>query len=410
MTGPGTSRTGGVGVHQAGVRQAGVHGAEVRQAGVHQFVPMLHVGDAVGRHTLAIRDRLRSRGVPSEIYVELDDPETADQTRPASTYPESARPDDVLVYQFATASALVDRLMARPERLVVNYHNVTPPPLFSPWDTGLVLHQLRARGELARLAGRAALGVAVSEVNRADLVQAGFAATEVVPPVVDLPGAGDSVGGQAGGRTGGQAGSRAGSQAGDQPAGRQEARRHGAQWLAVGRLAPNKAVEDVIAALLAYRAKYDPAAELLVVGKPAVPSYVAAVHRYVADLGLTGAVRFTGRVDDDELAAAYRSADVLVVSSEHEGFCLPVVEAMARGLPVVAYREGALPEVLGNAGVLLGSKGPVVMADAIRRLQVDDGWRATLVAAGLARVPALGLDSAGDRLVDLLLGVRDREG
>jgi len=363
--------------------------------GVHQFVPMLHVGDAVGKHTLAIRDGLRSRGVRSEVYVELDDPDTADQTRPASAYPEDARPGDVLVYQFATASALVDGLLARPEPLVVNYHNITPPTLFSPWDTGLVLHQARARHELDALADRAVLGVAVSEVNRADLVAAGFVATEVVPPVVDLPpeAAPDGTVTKVG---------RSGVDAG-RPGG-------GARWLAVGRLAPNKALEDTVAALLAYRIRHDPAAELLVVGKEAVPSYVDAVHRYVADLGLVGAVRFAGKVTDEGLAAAYAGSDVLVVSSEHEGFCLPVVEAMARGLPVVAYREGAVPEVLGDAGVLLDTKDAVAVADAVRRVLSDDGLRAAVVAAGLKRVPALQLATAGDRMVDLLLGVRDRTG
>ncbi|HEY5246030.1 MAG TPA: hypothetical protein VIJ60_10210, partial [Acidimicrobiales bacterium] len=151
---------------------------------IHQFVPMLHVGDAVGQHTLAVQRILRSRGIESEIYVELDDAETAGSTRLVSTYTD--RPDDVLVYQFATASALADRLLTTSGRLVVNYHNVTPPELFAPWDNGLARHQVRAQQELADLAERAVLGVAVSEVNRADLTAAGFVATEVVPPIVGL--------------------------------------------------------------------------------------------------------------------------------------------------------------------------------------------------------------------------------
>jgi len=355
--------------------------------GIHQFVPMLHVGDAVGQHTVAVRAILAARGIRSEIYVELDDPDTVAETRPASAYPESAEPGDVLVYQFATASALADRLAERPEPLVVNYHNVTPAALFAPWDNGLARHQLRAQQELGRLAGRAVLGVAVSEVNRADLVAAGFGATEVVPPIVRLDPAA-ATGGEPGG--------------GDRP------RRTGARWLAVGRLAPNKALEDTVTALLAYRSRHDPTAELVVVGKPALPAYVRAVHRYVADLGLADAVRFAGKVADSALDEAYATADVLVVSSEHEGYCLPVVEAMAAGLPVVAYREGALPEVLGDAGVLVPTKDPVAVADAVHRLQADGDWRAAVVAAGRARVPALGLDRAGDRLVDLLLQVRRR--
>ena len=354
-------------------------------SGIHQFVPMLHVGDAVGQHTVAVRDILVARGIGSEIYVDLDDPETAEQTRPASSYPSRAQVGDVLVYQLATASELAERLAGRTERLVVNYHNITPPPLFAPWDDGLARHQVQAHAELRRLAARAVLGVAVSELNRGDLVDADFAATAVVPPVVQLPAEGGP--------------SAANSE--------RAARRQGAKWLAVGRLAPNKAIEDTVAALLAYRLRHDPAAELLVIGKPALPGYAAALRRYVADLGLIDAVHFVGRVSDAVLTAAYADADVLVVSSEHEGFCLPVVEAMAHGLPVVAFREGALPEVLGDGGVLLYSKDPLAVADAVRRLQTDDPWRAQRVAAGRAHLPSLGLATAGERLVDLLMAVRD---
>jgi L-malate glycosyltransferase len=346
-------------------------------SGIHQFVPMLHVGDAVGRHTVAVRSVLRQRGLASEIYVELDDPETTGETRPAAAYAAEASAGDLLVYQFATASDLADLLAERPERLVVNYHNVTPPELFAPWDNGLARHQVRARSELARLARRACLGVAVSEVNRADLVADGFAATAVVPPVVELASA-------------------------DGPGARRSPPGTGARWLSVGRLAPNKAVEDAVAALFAYRCRIDPRAELVVVGKPALPVYSTALRRYAAELGLADAVHFRGRVGDRSLAEAYAEADVLVVTSEHEGFCLPVVEAMAHGLPVVAYRQGALAEVLGGAGVLLEEKDPLTVAEAVHRVLSDAGRRAELVAAGHERLAALRLDEAGPRLADLL--------
>ena len=347
---------------------------------VHQFVPMLHRGDAVGEHTLAIAERLRRAGVASEIYVELDDPETVELTRPASRYPAEARAGDLLVYQLATASAMAAWLAARPERLVVNYHNITPPELFSPWDTGLVHHQLRAQSELAQLARRAVLGVAVSEVNRADLVRAGFAATAVVPPVVELP--------------------PPTTEAGDRP------RQLGARWLTVGRLAPNKAVHDTMAGLLAYRRLYDPEATLTVVGRPAVATYVRALHRYVADLGLVDAVTFAGRVDARGLAEAYDQADVVVVTSEHEGFCLPLVEAMVHGVPVVAFSEGAVPDVVGSAGLLLERKDPLALAEAVGRVQHDPELRASLVAAGAERPGQLGLAEAGERMVEVLLGAR----
>ena len=349
---------------------------------VHQFVPMLHEADAVGQHTQCLQDLLRAAGFESEIYVERDDPGTAGRTRSADAY--RARPDDVLVYQLATASDMVPWLLEQPGRIVVNYHNVTPPALMAAWDNSLARLHVRAAGELAALATRAVLGIAVSEVNRADLHQAGFAATEVVPPLVPLVTDGSA-------RTSGSVAAPAHS-----------GRRQGGRWLVVGRLAPNKAVEDTMAALFVYRRRHDPGATLLVVGRPALAAYADALHAYRVELGLTSAVTFAGRVDEDRLRDAYRSADVLVVTSEHEGFCLPLVEAMSHGLPVVAYGAPGVREVLGDAGVLLDTKDPHRLADAVHGVLTDPDRRAELVAAGSRRLAALHLDTAGERMVDVL--------
>ncbi len=184
-------------------------------SGVHQFVPMLHRSDAVGRHTLALRDVLAARGITSRMYVELADPDTASETRPFATYEDDAAPGDVLVYQFATASAIASWLHGRPETLVVNYHNVTPPEFYAPWDNAMARHQLRAQAELRGLAPRAALGLAVSAFNESELRGAGFARTAVVPPaaIVDT----DGVPRAAAGRSGGPGSEPAGSAWGGSP-------------------------------------------------------------------------------------------------------------------------------------------------------------------------------------------------
>src|SRR6202043_741160 len=144
-----------------------------------------------------------------------------------------------------------------------------------------------------------------------------------------------------------------------------------AHWLAVGRGSPNKALESTVAALAVARSHGAPGATLHIIGRPATDSYVTALHRYVAELGLAGSVRFTGHASDAAVASAYADADVLVVTSEHEGFCVPVVEAMSAGLPVVAFDQGAVPEVLGEAGVLVSDKDPYALADAIGALLAD---------------------------------------
>jgi glycosyltransferase involved in cell wall biosynthesis len=349
---------------------------------VHQFVPMLHRSDAVGRHTLRLREVLAERGLTSHIYVELEDPETAEETRPFARYAAESGPGDVLVYQLATASDLAAFLAARTEPLVVNYHNVTPPDLYAPWNNAMARHQLRAQIELRQLAPRAALGLAVSAFNESELREAGYARTAVVPPAAMLPA---------------DAGSSAARRA-PPPS--------GARWITVGRLAPNKGIECAVMALLVTRAHHDPDATLQVVGRPVVPAYTRALHRYIDEMGLGDAVTFSGPLSDTALAGAMAAADVLVVTSRHEGFGVPVIEAMTRGLPVVANRAGALPEVVGDGGLLVDASDPYALADAVARLLTDADLRASLPATAMARVAALDLAGAGARAADVIVGLR----
>jgi glycosyltransferase involved in cell wall biosynthesis len=343
---------------------------------VHQFVPMLHRSDAVGRHTLRLRDVLHERGITSQIYVEMTDPETSSETRPFTSYPDEAKAGDVLLYQFATTSAIAPWLRTRPETLVVNYHNVTPPEYYAPWNNGMARHQLLAQTQLRELAPCAALGLAVSAFNEAELREAGFAHTAVVPPAAMAPGA---PGTRGAGTT-----------------------RPGGRWLSVGRLAPNKAIECAVMGLLVMRAHHDPGATLDVVGRPVVASYTEALHRFVAELGLQDAVRFAGSVSDDALVDLMAGSDVLLVTSGHEGFGVPVLEAMTLGLPVVANDAGALPEVVGDAGVLVDARDPYAVAGAVARVQRDADLRTTLAAAAGRRIAAFDLPGAAGRAVDLV--------
>jgi glycosyltransferase involved in cell wall biosynthesis len=184
------------------------------------------------------------------------------------------------------------------------------------------------------------------------------------------------------------------------------ARSEGARWLTVGRLAPNKAVQNALMALLVARAHHDHGATIDVIGKTVVPAYTTALRRFSATLGLHDAVSFVGRLDDDALEQAMAQADVMVVTSEHEGFGVTVVEALRRGLPVVANQAGALPEVLGDSGVLVDAADPYELAAAVADLLGDTKRRATLAEAGRAQVMRLGLDTAGARFVEQVRALR----
>ena len=146
----------------------------------------MHAGDAVGRHTQRLRDAIVARGIPSRIYVQGTEAMTASETEEFSAYAATSHPGDVLVYQFATVSDLAPWLTARQETLVVNYHNVTPPELYEPWDQEIARIQQRARRELHVMAPRTALAIADSTFNVADLTAAGYGATAVVPPIAAI--------------------------------------------------------------------------------------------------------------------------------------------------------------------------------------------------------------------------------
>jgi glycosyltransferase involved in cell wall biosynthesis len=348
---------------------------------IHQFVPMLHRDDAVGRHTLRIRDVLHDRGIHSNVYVEVIDPDTAAETKLFTTYEADAQRGDLLLYQLATASNLAPWLAGRRETLAVSYHNVTPPELYAAWNNPMARHQLRALQELRQLAPRTTLAIAVSRFNEAQLKEQGYARTAVVPPAAMAP-------------TG-----TAGATSDRAPAATSNA---GERWLSVGRVAPNKGIELALMALLVTHAHHDPNATLEVIGRPVVPAYSRALERFVDELGLRHAVSFRGQVNDDDLIGAMAASDVLVAASRHEGFGVPVIEAMAMGLPVVANEAGALPEIVGDAGVLVDALDPYALAAGIEEIRRDPALQRSLEDRAARRVAALDLPTAGDRTVDLL--------
>lgn len=354
---------------------------------VHQFVPALIPRDATGSHTLLLRKALRDAGWRSEIFAEATHDELSGETIRVEEYPAHAAPGDVLVYQFSTSSVVADFLLERPEPLVLDYHNVTDPALYGSWDPASAARSTDALEQLSRLAPRASLGMAVSKFNEADLVAAGCPRTEVVPVLIDL----DRLVAPPDRRVAAQlAAGKAGG---------------GSDWLFVGRLVPSKAQQDLVKALWAYRRLYDPLARLHLVGSTPSRRYLASLRAFVADLGLSEAVRITGEVSDPALAAYFEAADVYVSLSVHEGFGVPLLEALRVSVPVVALRAGAVPETLGDAGLLLERTEPVLVAAAVHRVTSDANLRERLATAGHARVAAHTLAGCGQRAVDAIATV-----
>jgi L-malate glycosyltransferase len=351
--------------------------------GVHQFVPALLPRDATGDHTLALRDTFRSAGWESEIYVEAAHDELMDKATYFERYPERAEPGDILLYQLGTASPVADFLLSRPEPLVLDYHNVTPASFYEGWEDHTSEKVALARSQVAALAPLAVLGIADSAFNAAELRRLGCRTTAVVPILIGRDGWVDRV---------------------DERELSRLSADHGTATvlLFVGRISPNKAQHHLVEALWLYRRWYDPAARLHLVGPAVTASYVDAVFAFAAELGLEGAVRHGEHLTPAQLAAWYADADVFVCVSEHEGFCIPLLEAMESDLPVVAYSAGAVPETLGDAGILLDDKRPSLVASAVDRVHHDPVLADRLVAAGRGRLEQFGAAATRARFVEVL--------
>jgi glycosyltransferase involved in cell wall biosynthesis len=324
---------------------------------VHQVVGALHPGDAVGREALAIRRHLRDAGYESEVFAGFVDPRLGGEAHPLREHSAHDGADAACVYHFSPGSPAGRLALAARGPLAVVYHNVTPAGFFVGWSDESARLAAGADAELRELAERASLGLAKSAFSRRDLEAAGFAAAAVMPFVHEP-----------------------GPPATRSPVFERLYRDGRRNVLAVGRLAPNKRLEDVVRAFALLQRGPVPRGRLLLVGDDGLHAYASALRELARSLRLRDVV-LSGRVDHDELQSAYALADVLVSLSEHEGYCVPLVEAMLAGVPVVAYDAGAVAETMAGAGVLLRDKSPGVVAAVIERLLEDESLRAAVLAA-----------------------------
>lgn len=353
---------------------------------IHQFIPTFAPRDAIGTHALHVQRILRGMGLESEIYAEGIVDRRSRRAHPYRAFARRKATGDRtwLLYQLSTGSAVAEFVHARPEPKLVNYHNVTTAELFAPWEPHVAVECREGRRQLRQLAPLVDLGVAVSAYNEAELRDAGYRSTAVAPVLVDLEASGLEPDPATAARL---ASDRAGG---------------GADWLFVGRVAPHKCQHDVVRAFAVYRRVYDPTARLHLVGGAGSHAYVTMLERYVAALGLAGAVWMPGSVSAEALLAHFGAADVFVCLSEHEGFCVPVIEAMRLCVPVVAYAAAAVPETVADAGVLLEEKDPLTVAAAVHRVVSDGALRSRLVAAGNRRAADFSLDRSARRFTEVV--------
>lgn len=352
-------------------------------ARIDQVIPSLASRDAIGVHTLALSEGLRARGIDSTIYYGNATPDVAALGQPITDLARAGKRH--LLYQSSIGSPVFDHFAARPEPKLVNYHNITPARLLAPWEPAVGFEVSLGRTQLARLADVSGLAVADSYYNEGELHDLGFRTTAVVSLLIDM-------------KANGVLPDPAMSEAL-----RARKAKGGIDLLFVGKVSPHKAPHDLVKALSLYRRLYDPMARLNLVGSPLGSRYLPSLQGFIDELGLSDAVFIVGSLSQEELESYWRNADVFVCASDHEGFCVPLVEAMGHGIPVVANAVAAIPETVGEAGVLVRNKTPLSLAASIHRVVTDKTLRSRLIAAGHARAGSFDHVSSREKFVDLLV-------
>jgi len=336
-------------------------------------VPAAHRGDAIGDSARKVRDMLRAMGHESDLFALTIDDDLRGDVRPFAD-PAATR-GDVTIFHFALPSPMTARFAALDGVKILQYHNITPAAFFAPYDPQLFRLAALGRRELATLAGHVDLALGDSDFNRRELEALGFTRTGVLPIAVNT----ERI-----------------TAAPPRPALERILRDGLINVLFVGRIVPNKKIEDHIRLAEIYKRYVDSYYRFIFVGRyDGVPRYYDQVRALIAEYDmLPDRFWFTGPVPDEDLAAFYRWADAYVSLSEHEGFCVPLVEAMAADVPVVAYAAGAVPETLGGAGLLFAPKDLELAAELLGSVVYDRGVRARVLDGQRRRLQ----DFAPDRI------------
>ncbi len=341
----------------------------VRPPRVHQVLATLGYGDAIGHEVLGIQRVLRAAGYISEIFVETADPRLESLTLDYRDMIGEVGPQDVLIHHFSIGSRASRTAYALPGRMALVYHNITPPEYFIGVHKDLVKLCFSGRRELTAYIDRCDLALGDSEYNRQELEALGFPHTAVLPVVPDFVHL-------------------------DVPPDRRLAAAFDDGWtnvMFVGRVIPNKKFENVIRAFHAYRTRHNPRARLLLVGSHSgFERYLAMLQSLIAKLG-TPDVHFLGHVTNEELTALYDVADLFLCASEHEGFCVPIIEAFHKGVPVLARACTAVPATMDGGGVLYETTDAFEIARLIDAVLDDQRLEEAIIAsqdAALARLQA----------------------
>jgi len=327
---------------------------------IHQILAGYSNGDAISNEARVWRATFRGWDHPSEIYCETKRilPELRSEARDLATAASTIGPDDIAILHLSIGSDANLLFKSLRCRKVILYHNITPPDFFRGYNEELVHQLILGRDHLAQLRDAADINLAVSRFNASELTEAGYKNVGVIPLIVDRS-------------------------HWNGPTDRRlvEKYRDGfTNIVFVGRCAPNKRIEDLLFTLYYCQKYVNPRTRLIHVGSFAgLERYQGLLRTKAMELRLQHFV-VAGSVRSDQLRAYYQAADVFLCLSEHEGFCIPLLEAMGHKIPVIAYDAGAIAETLDGAGVLVRDKHFDVLAETVQRVAGDAVLKQAIIA------------------------------
>ncbi len=335
---------------------------------VHQIVPRLDAGDAVSNQALAIHRLVTAWGFESRIFANGMDEFGKRVASYDYDYREFMREEeDLLIYHLSIYCGNYRYYLESRNRKVLIYHNITPAEFYEPFYPEAA-NLCRLGRELIPQLTACDLALGDSEFNRRELVAAGFPEEKtgvlpINPPLDKLDGVEEDM---------------------------EFSRRLAdgkVNLLFVGRVVPNKRVEDIIKLFYCYQRGINASSRLVVAGS-LLNTYYSALLSLARRMGIQDRVHFLGKISDSRLKSCYRSAHYYVSMSEHEGFCVPLLEAFHFDLPVLAYAAGAVPETMGGAGILFFDKDYLLLAELLERLERDAFLRERILASQRGRLAA----------------------
>ena len=318
---------------------------------VHQFVSTISPRDAVGNIVISIQKILKESGYNSEIYAETIHPEMKKYAKSHTEY-NKENSDDILIYHHGFASNLVDYLLPLKNKIILIYHNITPASFFIELDDETVAGCIRGREQLDQLRDKVITSFTFSKYSEEELIQKKFKNTVVIPAIIELKKV-------------------------IFPYLRKKLD-NSVILICVGRIVPHKKIEDVLKIFAFYQC-INNNSKLFLIGKfDESDSYFLWLKNIIKNIDLKNII-FINDVSDEKLASYYANADIYLSMSEHEGFCIPLVESMFHHVPIVAFDAGAVHETLDHSGILIQEKNYEEIAEIINLINEDKTLKEKLI-------------------------------